>query len=272
MENTKYTALTEHLKNILKTAKKLGLNVQPGGGYSMGYSINNLPPYPVGLFGALSIVDGQGGRCKLGLTFDETESLEAGFNGNFPDARNKTKKKRKSFKPDAELIKIGGELALNYANRPSRRYGYNNDWNNGPFGGGMAAAGGMVGGGQVVVAAGNYGGGAPKKKLQKKMQALAGVAKEAQVAPGYWNDGTVPNLADLEAKTKLINEFVENLADPNQNNKHLLDELMKKTGDIAFKLDNLAMDLQPEDNNWQQVDQWKDVDPIPVGHDNLGEG
>ena len=111
MENTKYTELKEHLTNVLKTAKKLGLSIEPGGGYTMGYDINNLPPYPVGLFGALSIVEGPGARCKLGLTFDETESLESGFNCSYPNTKNKKKKKKRNFKPDTELIKLGTELS-----------------------------------------------------------------------------------------------------------------------------------------------------------------
>lgn len=132
MENTKYAELKEHLKGVLKTAKRLGLNVQPNGGYSMGYDINNLPPYPVGLFGALSIVEGHGARCRLGLTFDETESLEAGFNGSFPEQKNKKKKKRRNFKPDMELMKIGVELALTL-HKPLRRLNhYQGNWDDGP--------------------------------------------------------------------------------------------------------------------------------------------
>lgn len=102
--NPKYLEIKEHLKNVLKTAKKLGLNVIPGGGYTMGYDLNNLPPYPVGLFGALSIVEGPGSRCKLGLTFDETQSLEAGFNYSFPAKSNKRKKLNQ------ELVNVGIEL------------------------------------------------------------------------------------------------------------------------------------------------------------------
>lgn len=104
MENQKYSEIKEHLKNVLKTAKRLGLNVVVGGGYSMGYDINNLPPYPVGLFGALSIVEGPGARCKLGLPFDDTESLEAGFNGQMP-------RKKKGFKLNKELMDVGLELS-----------------------------------------------------------------------------------------------------------------------------------------------------------------
>lgn len=108
--STKYDELKKYLKNILKTAKKLGLQVQPGGGYAMGYDINNLPPYQVGLFGALSIIEGQGARCKFGptfgLSFDDTETLEAGFNGNM-----NTKKRKKNYKPNKELLMIGMELS-----------------------------------------------------------------------------------------------------------------------------------------------------------------
>lgn len=111
MENLEYSELKEYLKNVLKTARKLGLSIIPSGGYSMGYDMNNLPPYPVGLFGALSIVEGPGARCKLGLTFDQTQSLEAGFNSCIPNAKNRKKKKQRSFKIDSELVKIGAELA-----------------------------------------------------------------------------------------------------------------------------------------------------------------
>lgn len=114
----KYAELKEHLKNVLKTAKKLGLIVHPEGGYSMGYDLNNLPPYAVGLFGALSIVEGQGARCKLGLTFDQTQSLEAGFDGRYPD---KKKKKRKGFLLDEELMKIGAELTA-FAQKAPRTF------------------------------------------------------------------------------------------------------------------------------------------------------
>ncbi len=120
MTMEKYSELKEYLQGILKTAKKLGLNVQPGGGYTMGYDISNLPPYPVGLYGALSIVEGPGARCKLGLTFDQTQSLEAGFNGIFPDTKNKKKKKRKNFDIDAELVKLGAELAFSLRRQPRR--------------------------------------------------------------------------------------------------------------------------------------------------------
>ncbi len=129
----KNSELKEYLKNVLKTAKKLGVNVQPGGGYSMGYDMNNLPPYPVGLFGALSIVEGAGARCKLGLTFDQTQSLEAGFNGCEPNAKNKKKKIKRNFKTDEELFKIGVELArMLYSGRPGRLRGISGlEWNDG---------------------------------------------------------------------------------------------------------------------------------------------
>lgn len=124
----KYVELKEHLKNVLKTAKKLGLNVQTGGGYAMGYDINNLPPYPVGLIGALSIVEGQGARCKLGLTFDQTQSLEAGFDGRYPDTKSKKKKKRKNFQIDTELMRVGVELTA-FAQKPKPlKYNSNNDF------------------------------------------------------------------------------------------------------------------------------------------------
>jgi hypothetical protein len=131
MEPEKYTELKNYLTSALKTAKKLGLNVQPGGGYSMGYDLNNLPPYAVGLFGALSIVEGAGARCKLGLTFDQTEALEAGFNGCLPNSQNKKKKNRRSLSPDMELMRIGAELTLLFQGqlraRPTARV---NTWEN----------------------------------------------------------------------------------------------------------------------------------------------
>lgn len=113
--NPKYLEIKEHLKNVLKTAKRLGLQIRPGGGYAMGYDFNNLPPYPVGLFGALSIVEGQGARCKLGLTFEETDCLEAGFNGNAPKA------KRKRAKVNKELMVIGFELRQYIYKEPKPR-------------------------------------------------------------------------------------------------------------------------------------------------------
>lgn len=124
----KYSELKVYLEGILKTAKKLGLNVQPGGGYTMGYDISNLPPYPVGLYGALSIIEGPGARCKLGLTFDQTQSLEAGFNGIFPDTKNKKKKKRKNFDIDAELVKLGAELSFSLRRQPRRSKSFYNNY------------------------------------------------------------------------------------------------------------------------------------------------
>lgn len=102
-----YENLLKQIRNALKTAKKLGLKVVSGGGYAMSYDINNPPPYPVGLFGALSIVEGPAARGRLGLTFDETMSLEAGFNGK--------KKPRKVRRFVPELYKIGQELSKEFS-------------------------------------------------------------------------------------------------------------------------------------------------------------
>ncbi len=108
-----YELLLKQLKNALKTAKKLGLSVAPGGGYAMSYDINNPPPYQVGLYGALSIIEGPAARSRLGLTFDETMALEAGFNGTGAKSRKKPAKRSKKFKP--ELYKLGEELAKDFA-------------------------------------------------------------------------------------------------------------------------------------------------------------
>lgn len=117
--NPKYLEVKEHFKNVLKTGKKLGLHIRPGGGYAMGYDMNRLPPYPVGLFGVLSIIEGQGARCKLGLTFDETAALEAGFNGSAPRVKKKTKNRTKA---QQELMLIGAELRQYIYKEPKRSY------------------------------------------------------------------------------------------------------------------------------------------------------
>ena len=114
MKPIDYDLLLKQLSNVLRVAKKLGLNVVPNGGYAMSYSINRLPPYPVGLFGALSIVDGEGARGKLGLSFDETQAIEAGFNGQ----GNKKQKKRGRTYPELEAIGI--ELSKGYKHSLAR--------------------------------------------------------------------------------------------------------------------------------------------------------
>lgn len=100
-----YEELFNRLKDMLYEAKQLGLVIQPKGGYAMGFNKNNLPIYPVGLFGALSIVKGQGARNTLGLTFEQTMSLEQGFNG--PSITSFNKKKCKH----PQLERIGKRLS-----------------------------------------------------------------------------------------------------------------------------------------------------------------
>lgn len=113
----KYTKIKEHLIKVLDEAVKLGLQVIPNGGYAAGYDKEKLPSYAVGLYGALSVVDGQEGRQSLGLTFDETQAIENGFNGQY-EKRNK--KQKSKYYPDLE--KMGLELAQNISN--ARRDGW----------------------------------------------------------------------------------------------------------------------------------------------------
>lgn len=113
----KYTKIKEHLIKVLDEAVKLGLQVIPNGGYAAGYDKEKLPSYAVGLYGALSVVDGQEGRQSLGLTFDETQAIENGFNGQY-EKRNK--KQKSKYYPDLE--KMGLELAQNISN--TRRDGW----------------------------------------------------------------------------------------------------------------------------------------------------
>lgn len=110
MENLKsYSELHERLSYMIKTARKLGLNVRPGGGYvDSSYSINNMPDYTVGLFGALSIVFGPDIRSRLGLSYEESQSLEVGFNNGKSFNKLKTPKR---IKLNQELINIGTSLA-----------------------------------------------------------------------------------------------------------------------------------------------------------------
>jgi hypothetical protein len=74
-------ALKARLIDAIEEVKKLGVKVEARGGYSTGYNRDNLPPRPVGLFGALALVEGENARSKLGLSFDDTTFLEDGFNG-----------------------------------------------------------------------------------------------------------------------------------------------------------------------------------------------
>jgi hypothetical protein len=109
-----YEVLLKRLHKALNVAKKLGLEIIPGGGYATDYSIHKLPKYRVGLFGALSIVDGQGARSKLGLTYLQTSAIEAGFN-SVPhyDAPVVVSSPRKIKKDEVylKLEAIGKELA-----------------------------------------------------------------------------------------------------------------------------------------------------------------
>jgi len=94
--------LRTKLADSIKEAKNLGMTIVPGGSYSTIYTKDNLPPYPVGLFGALSIVNGSEARSKLGLTYKQTEAIECGFNGD--SIRGKKNKAHK------ELYMLGNDL------------------------------------------------------------------------------------------------------------------------------------------------------------------
>jgi hypothetical protein len=109
-----YEALSTRLYKAIKIAKKLGLQVIPGGGYSMDASFRKVPTYPVGLFGALSIVEGQEARGKLGLTYLQTAALEAGFNSVEYPGGSMRPAQSKRIKKDDEYLKLealGKELA-----------------------------------------------------------------------------------------------------------------------------------------------------------------
>lgn len=80
-KDEKYKNLLKKIEHAIDIVKKLGVQISPNGGYCAGYSINNLPDFSVGLFGALSIVFGEGARSKLGLSYKESLALENGFNG-----------------------------------------------------------------------------------------------------------------------------------------------------------------------------------------------
>ncbi len=128
MTEVEIEALITRLKKRLSVAERLGLTIVPGGGYSTGYSLFNLPPHAVGLFGALSIVEGEGSRSKLGLTYKQTRDIELGFDIWKDD--NKFDKKRKMnayelvgyrlgehYKPK-QLKKMMPRLAQNYPGPP----------------------------------------------------------------------------------------------------------------------------------------------------------
>lgn len=90
----------------LNEARNLGISIAPNGGYASGYNKDKLPPYSVGLFGALSVVLGDDARSKIGLTFNETMALEAAFN-----SRPSKLKKKKAY---PELEALGKKLAIDY--------------------------------------------------------------------------------------------------------------------------------------------------------------
>jgi len=283
MQMEKYTELKEHLKNVLKTAKKLGLNVQPCGGYSMGYDINNLPPYPVGLFGALSIVEGPGARCKLGLTFDETESLEAGFNGCFTDTKNKKKKKRRNFKPDIQLLKLGAELTLNLHKPRSR------GWGDGPYGTGdyfglepaFAAQpqkmqanpqGFYVGntsfGDMGTITLSYSGNVAPANEEEKKKLVDEKKKHLTKMLDGIQVKDAQPAPLQQKEVAELKQQLIEQLA-ALPNNPALLDEIIKKTDQILKVEDQPNADGEWIANealgaaiDWQPVEAEQDFDDI----------
>ena len=90
----------------LNEARNLDMVIVPNGGYASGYTKDKLPPYPVGLFGALSVILGDDARSKIGLTFNETMALEAAFNN-----RPSKLKKKKAY---PELEALGKKLVNDY--------------------------------------------------------------------------------------------------------------------------------------------------------------
>ncbi len=122
-----YEALSWRLQNAINVGKKLGLNIIPGGGYAMDYSFSRIPKYPVGLFGALSIVEGAGARSKLGLTYIQTSALEAGFNSmrndGAPSAPLLQVSKIKKDDVYLKLEEIGKELGRKISPPAPRKFG-----------------------------------------------------------------------------------------------------------------------------------------------------
>lgn len=119
-----YEALSKRLHKAINVAKKIGLSIIPRGGYAMDYDINKLPPYSVGLFGALSIVEGPGARSKLDLTYLQTSALEAGFNSVLYSNAPTTITPPKRIKKDEVYLKleaIGKELAKKVVPEISKR-------------------------------------------------------------------------------------------------------------------------------------------------------
>lgn len=216
METQNYTELKDYLTRVLKTAKKLGLVVEPNGGYSMGYDINNLPPYPVGLFGALSIVEGAGARCKLGLTYEQTESLESGFNGCFPSAQNKKKKKRRTFKPDMELMKVGAELTLLFQKQRPSGLRYTNTWD---------AADAPWEGAVIKAKPNPFGEPMPKKK--KAVPAYIPQALEDKIAAKkkQIKDMMAEKMAQPAPQNEAVVEKIMELANAMAANKAVVDEI-----------------------------------------------
>lgn len=87
-----YSELRNKLKKALEEAFNIGLTISPNGGYAMSYSKDKLPPYAVGLFGALSIIMGPGARSRLGLSYDETIVLEDAFRSRLNVKKPRLKK------------------------------------------------------------------------------------------------------------------------------------------------------------------------------------
>lgn len=114
MKNTE--DIGKYLRNILKTAKRLGLVIIPSGGYASSYhNINNLPQYEVGLLGAISVIEGMGARDilqkRFGLTFNETMEIETGFNG----VRKPKKMNKKGQVPTMTALEaVGAEIGKAY--------------------------------------------------------------------------------------------------------------------------------------------------------------
>ena len=242
----------------------------------MGYDINHLPPYPVGLFGALSIVEGSGARCKLGLTFDETQSLEAGFNGCLPDMKNKKKKKRQAFKLNPELMKIGAELTLLLYKQPKPRGmpSWGNTYFDEPqYVGSFPAATASTSSTFTVSYSGTFGNPASpgellagekkkrvaekKAKLEKMMEGVQ--VKAAQVAPNAWEDAQ--ELAEI--KKQILAEL--------PNDPQMIEKIIEKAGEILkpkSKLQNGWAEVDAFDNlahpNDLQIDQNGDVMLIPA--------
>lgn len=102
-----YNKLLKELKDI----KTLGVIIVPNGSYATGYNRDRLPPYQVGLIGALSLLYGDSARSSLGISFDESMALERGFNGDrSKDIKYIIKGRKRKENPIYKFHQIGHKL------------------------------------------------------------------------------------------------------------------------------------------------------------------